>query len=421
MKAEILSIGTELVLGKNLDTNAQWLSARLSEIGVSTTYHTTVGDDRAECIEILRAAVDRSQLVVVTGGLGPTLDDLTREVLAEVAGRSLVLDEPSLEHIEAIFARRSRPMPARNRTQAMFPEGSTVIPNDNGTAPGIWMEVGDSVVVCLPGVPKEMFPMFLDWAAPRIAARFGGGRATVVRTIRTYGTGESHIEELLGDMIRRGRDPEVGITASEATITLRIVAHGATPEEAAAKAEPDVAFIRERLGTLIYGEDDETLATAVGKLLAEKGETLATAESCTGGLIGHTITEIPGSSDYYLGGFVVYSNEAKTNFCDVPTEMLEEFGAVSRQVAEALAKGARKKFGSDYGIGVTGIAGPGGGAPMKPVGLVYIAVADADGCEVLQTNWPADRSSIKLRSAKSALNLLRLRLLTASRNPSNPL
>jgi nicotinamide-nucleotide amidase len=226
---------------------------------------------------------------------------------------------------------------------------------------------------------------------------------------------------MLGDMIRRGRDPEVGITASEATITLRVVAHGATPAEAAAKVEPDLAFLRERLGALIYGEEDETLATAVGKLLSDQRKTLATAESCTGGLIGHMITEIPGSSNYYLGGFVVYSNEAKTNDCDVPKTMLDEFGAVSPQVAEALAIGVRKKFGSDYGVGVTGIAGPGGGTATKPVGLVYIAVADAEGVEVLQTNWPADRSSIKLRSAKSALNLLRLRLLKQTRNPLNPL
>jgi nicotinamide-nucleotide amidase len=417
MNAEILSIGTELLLGRNLDTNSQWLSARLSELGVPVACHTTIGDDRAVNVEAFRAAAARSALVLVTGGLGPTLDDLTREVLAEVAGVSLVLDQQSLEHIEAMFARRSRPMPARNRVQAMIPQGSIVIPNPNGTAPGIWMEVGGSVFVCLPGVPKEMYPMFTDWVAPRLAERFGGGRATVVRTIRTFGTGESHIEEMLGDMIRRGRDPEVGITASDATITLRIVAHGATPLEAHAKAEPDVAFVRDRLGPLVYGEDDETMADAVGRLVGARKQTLATAESCTGGLIGHMLTEVPGSSAYYLGGFVVYSNQAKTHFCDVPASMIAEFGAVSPQVAEALAVGVRSRFKADFGIGVTGVAGPGGGTPTKPVGLVYIAVADADGVEVLQSNWPADRSTVKIRSAKSALNLLRLRLLK-SQQPS---
>ena len=418
MNAEIISIGTELLLGRNLDTNSQWLSARLSEIGVIVTHHTTVGDDRADNVSAFRVAIQRSSLVIATGGLGPTLDDLTRQVVAEVAGVPLVLDEPSLKRIEEMFARRSRPMPERNRTQAYFPEGATPIPNHNGTAPGIWMEIGNAVVVCLPGVPKELYPMFADWTAPRIRDRFGGGRATVVRTIRTYGTGEAHIEEMLGDLIARGRDPEVGITASEATITLRIVARGDTPEEAAAKAAPDVAFIRERLGTLIYGEEDDDLASAVGTLLAEKGRTLATAESCTGGLIGHMLTEVPGSSRYYLGGFVVYSNEAKTNFCDVPAEMIAEHGAVSSQVAEALAKGVRAKFASDYGIGVTGVAGPGGGTEEKPVGLVYIAVADANGCEILKSSWPADRSSIKIRSAKSALNVLRLRLMKGEHCPS---
>lgn len=415
MNAEILSIGTELLLGRNLDTNSQWLSARLSEMGVVVTHHTTVGDDRSDNVAAFRTAIGRSSLIVTTGGLGPTQDDLTREVLADVAGVPLVLDEPSLQQIEAMFSRRGRPMPERNRTQAYFPQGATVIPNPNGTAPGIWMDVGGAVVVCLPGVPKEMFPMFRDWCAPRIRDRFGGGRATVVRTLRTYGTGESHIEEMLGNLIARGRDPEVGITASEATISLRIVSRGLTPEEAVAKAEPDVRFIRERLGVFVYGEEDEDLAAVVGRMLAERNQTLATAESCTGGLIGHQLTEIPGSSKYYLGGLVVYSNDAKVKFCGVPEAMLAAHGAVSPQVAEALAMGVRERFSSDYGIGVTGVAGPGGGTEDKPVGLVYIAVADKNGCEVLKSNWPADRSSIKIRSAKSALNLLRLRMLKGER------
>jgi len=411
LNAELLSIGTELVIGRSLDTNSQWLSTRLSEMGVGVTHHTTVGDDHADNIDAFRTAARRSALVIVTGGLGPTRDDLTREVLAEVAGVPLALDEASLHHIEAMFARRNRPMPERNRTQAYLPQGATPIPNPNGTAPGIWMEVGSSVVVCLPGVPAEMYAMFNEWVAPRVRERFGGARATVVRTIRTFGTGESHAEELLGDLITRGRDPEVGITASEATITLRVVAHGANPEEASAKAARDVAFIREKLGTLVYGEDDETLATAVGRLLSERRQTLATAESCTGGLVGHMLTEIPGSSAYYLGGLIVYSNEAKSKFCDVPLSLLEQFGAVSPQVAQALAQGVRARFNADFGVGVTGVAGPGGGTAAKPVGLVYIAVADANDCQVIQSNWPADRSSIKIRSAKTALNLLRLRLL----------
>jgi nicotinamide-nucleotide amidase len=411
MNAEIISIGTELLLGRNLDTNSQWLSLRLAEMGVPVSHHTTVGDDRADNVAALRTAVARSSLIITTGGLGPTLDDLTREVVAELGGVPLVLDQPSLDTIEAMFSRRSRPMPERNRSQAYFPEGATPIPNANGTAPGIWMEVGRAVIVCLPGVPGEMKPMFIDWVTPRIRTHFGGGRATVVRTIRTYGTGESHIEEMLGDLIQRGRDPEIGITASEATITLRVVSRADTPEAAMAKADPDLAFIRERLGHLIYGEEDEDMADVVGRMLAERGRTVATAESCTGGLVGHLLTEVPGSSRYYLGGFVVYSNEAKTQFCDVPAAMIAEHGAVSKQVAEAIATGVRKNFAADFGIGVTGVAGPDGGTAAKPVGLVYIAVADADGCEILQSNWPADRSSIKIRSAKSALNLLRLRLL----------
>jgi nicotinamide-nucleotide amidase len=273
------------------------------------------------------------------------------------------------------------------------------------------MDVRGSVVVCLPGVPREMFAMFSDWAAPRIRARFGGDRAIVFRTLRCFGSGESHIETLLGDLIRRGRDPEIGITASEATISLRILATGATPEEAAAKAAPDAAFIRERLGFLVYGEDDDELHTVVGSMLVERGETVATAESCTGGLIGHLLTETPGSSRYFFGGVVAYSNEAKTAFVDVPAETIAAHGAVSPETAAALASGCRKRFGTDYGIGVTGIAGPDGGTSEKPVGLVYVALAHAGGVEIGQYNWPAERSAVKLRSAKTALNLLRLHML----------
>lgn len=419
MKTEILSIGSELVRGQNLDTNAHWLSRRLLSAGIDVHFHSTVGDDLDDNVAVFRAALDRSELVIATGGLGPTADDLTREALARVADVELLLDNASLEHITAMFRARNRPMPDRNRVQAYFPAGATPIPNPNGTAPGIWMPLrrtssnasGESLVVCLPGVPTEMFAMMDEWVLPRLRERFAAGRAIVQKALHCFGAGESHIEEKLGDLTRRGRRPEVGITASEATISIRITAQAASSEEAQAVIDPDAAFVRERLGPLVYGEDDDQLHTSVARLLEEKKCTLATAESCTGGLVGHLLTEVAGVSRHYLGGVVAYSNEAKRDLLAVPAELLERYGAVSPEVAAAMAEGCRRRFGSDLAIAVTGIAGPGGGSPQKPVGLVYVALAHAGGIKTAQYNWQADRSAVKLRSAKTALNLMRLHLL----------
>lgn len=410
MKAEIFSIGSELTWGKNLDTNAQWLSQRLAENGIFVAFHTTVSDDMDDMIRSLAIACQRTDFVILTGGLGPTLDDLTREAVAKVMGVSLELDPDSLATIEGMFTRRGRTMPERNRVQAMFPKGTRPIPNPCGTAPGIFAEHDGALIACLPGVPSEMKEMFAQSVLPEALRRFGGGKAYVSRTIRCYGAGESAIEEMLGDLTRRGRQPEVGITASEATISLRIFAEGTTPEEARAKADVDASEIYAKLGKLIYGEEDETLQAVVVRLLTQRKQTVATAESCTGGLVGNLITDIPGSSDVYPGGIVSYSNAAKNKFLGVPNELLETVGAVSPEVASAMATGARKVFGADYGLGITGIAGPGGGTETKPVGLVYIALAHADGVEVTQYNWSSSRTSTKLRSAKAALQLLRQQL-----------
>lgn len=411
MKAEILSIGSELTWGKNLDTNSCWLSERLAENGIEVGWHTTVSDDEADMVDAFRIAGKRSGLVIMTGGLGPTDDDLTRQVLANLAGVPLVQDDASLAVIEGMFAKRGRPMNASNRLQANFPQGATPIANPNGTAPGIWMEHQGTIFAAMPGVPKEMFPMFTDDILPRLRRQFPARQAVVHRTLRSFGAGEAAIAEKLGDMIRRGRKPEVGITASEATITLRITAIADSPEAARAAIAPDEVFIRERLGELIYGEESETLQDAVARLLVQKKKTLSTAESCTGGLVGHFLTEYPGISEVYLGGVVSYSNAAKENLLGVPADLLREFGAVSPEVAASMAKGCRERFGSDLAVAITGIAGPGGATPTKPVGLVHVALAYDGGVDVAQYNWAADRSSVKLRSAKTALNLIRLRLL----------
>lgn len=411
MSAEIISIGSELTSGQSLDTNSRWLSLRLAEHGIPVLYHTTVADDLAANEGVFRTALSRAELIVVTGGLGPTLDDLTRQVLANVAGVELDFDQAIWEHIQSLFTKRNRQCPERNRVQAEFPRGSVVIPNPNGTAPGIWFEIGNRVIICMPGVPAEMFAMFNDWVLPKIADRFGGGGVIVNKTFRCYGTGESHIEEMLGDLIRRGREPEVGITASEATISLRVTAHAKTQAEAAAAIAIDENFIRERLGDFVYGVDDELLQHAVAKLLSQTGKTIATAESCTGGLVGHLLTEIPGISKHYMGGVVSYSNAVKTQLLNVAPQLLAAKGAVSPEVAEAMALGCLNLFGSDLAIAVTGIAGPDGGTEEKPVGLVYLGLAHAEGVRIAKFNWPADRSSTKLRSAKTALNLVRLHLL----------
>lgn len=411
MIAEVVSIGSELTSGQSLDTNCQWLSRRLEEAGIPVGFHTTVADDLEANIDVFQHALRRSELVVSTGGLGPTADDLTRDALARVAGVELVLDPDSLAFIQMLFESRGRQMPERNRVQAMFPSGATVIPNPRGTAPGIWLEVAGRLVVALPGVPREMFGMFEEWVLPRLAERFGGGRAIVHRVLRCFGAGESQIEEKLGDLTRRGRHPEVGITASNATISLRVTAKAATPEEARRLIEPDVARIRQTLGELVFGEGDEELQHAVAKALADTRKTLATAESCTGGLVGHLLTEVPGISAHYLGGVVCYSNEAKMRFLGVPEELLLRHGAVSPEVAQAMARGCRNRFGADVAVAVTGIAGPGGGTEDKPVGLVYVCLEHAGGQKLVRFHWGLDRTFTKIGSAKTALNLVRLHLV----------
>ena len=291
----------------------------------------------------------------------------------------------------------------------MFPKGTNPIPNAWGTAPGILAERNGKLIVCLPGVPKEMMPMFGASVLPLLSER-RTGRIVVTHSLHCFGGGESAIEAMLGDLTKRGRWPEVGITASEATITLRITAAGEDQRAIQLAVEKDAKFIREKLGDLVYGENEESLQSVVGRLLLRSKKTLSTAESCTGGLVGHLLTEIPGISRSYLGGVVSYSNEAKSDLIGVPPDLIAKFGAVSPEVAEAMALGCRQRFQSDLAIGITGIAGPDGGTEAKPVGLVYVSVNHQGGTKTVKYDWPGDRSSIKIRSARTALNLVRLHL-----------
>jgi nicotinamide-nucleotide amidase len=412
MKCEILSIGTELTTGQNLDTNSQWLSQRLAEIGLAVGWHTTVSDNLEDNAAAFRIAAVRAGLVLISGGLGPTLDDLTREALAAAAGVELVLHEESLEHIRRLFASRQRIMPERNRVQALFPAGSEPLPNPLGTAPGIWMKLGNSLLVALPGVPSEMRALYEAEVKPRLLRLGLAGGVLVQRKINCFGAGESAIEEKLADLTQRGRLPEVGITASDATISLRIFARAATAAEAATQIAPVEQTIRERLGDLVFGADDEKLQDVVVPLLIERRLTVATAESLTAGLVCHRLGRVPGSSATLLGGIVAYDNRIKSELLGVPEAILKEHGAVSPQVAEAMAAGCRERFSSDLAISTTGIAGPTGATPTKPVGLVYVGLAWQGGVTSQVYNWSGTRHEVQSRSAKQALNLLRRHLLS---------
>lgn len=413
MKAEVIAIGSELVSGQNLDTNSQWLSRGLAALGVPVHFHTAVGDDLDENIATIRIAAARAQFVILSGGLGPTQDDLTRDALAAVAGVPLVEDAEALAAIQAMFARRNRPMAERNRVQALFPQGAEVLPNRVGTAPGVWMKVGEAIVACLPGVPSEMRIMFDEQVVPRLRRLGVGGRVILHHKINLFGKGESDIEAQAMDLTARGRNPEVGITVHEATISFRITAEGADEAEARAALQPTIELIRARFGDLVVGEGTDDIPEAVFAQLARTRTTLATAESCTGGLVAQMLTALAGISVHYPGGVVSYANAAKVELLGVPAELIEAHGAVSPQVAEAMALGVRRRLAADIGLSLTGVAGPSGGTPEKPVGLVYLGLATVDGVQNrrIEIGPEQPREVIQRRAAKQALNWVRLTLL----------
>ncbi len=411
MKAEILTIGDELLRGEIIDSNKSLLSDRLLSLDVESHFHASVRDDPADMIDAFHRAAERSECVLVSGGLGPTRDDLTAEVIAQAFDRKLVLDEAALDAIRAFFASVGREMTENNAKQAYFPEGSEVLPNPIGTAPGFALEARGTLFFCMPGVPRELSRMVDEQVLPRIAGRLSRGGVVVrARLLRTFGTGESTLDAELADVARED-GVSLGFRTSFPDNYLRPVARAATAEEAEAKLEAVCRAIRERLGVLIYGEGDQTLGQVVGLLMRGRGESLAVAESCTGGLVAQLLTEVPGASDYFVGGVAAYANEVKRELLGVPQQLLDEHGAVSEPVARAMAEGVRERLGCDYGVATTGISGPGGGSPGKPVGLVHVALARASGTHADHFVFPLDRTRHRMLTAQVALDWIRRALL----------
>lgn len=420
MIGEVISIGDELTSGERLDTNSQWLSQRLGELGIAVHYHTTVADELAANVDVFRQALGRADIVVATGGLGPTADDLTREALARLIGVGLVLDQPSLDYIRGLFSRRGREMPERNIVQAMFPAGSRVIPNPHGTAPGVDLDVPPPLgrparIFALPGVPAEMREMWQATVAPSLLEHGAGTRVIRHRRIKCFGVGESDLEQMLPDLIRRGRSPRVGITVSDATITLRITAEGCDHDECLAAMAPTMQTIHECLRTLAFGEEDDELPDVVVRLLAARGVTLATAEWGTAGLIAHWLGEVPGSAAVYRSGIVIGQHEALATLLDTDpgaacgdaagTGSALEGGAL----AAAMAGAVHRRTGADFALAVGPFPAfdPLAAEPER----VWFALATATGVSQTSSAFAGHPSILKPRAAKQALNFLRLELI----------
>jgi len=410
LTAEIIAIGSELLTPSRTDTNSLWLTEKLNGSGIEVKLKTIVGDDDARLEETIRDALKRSSVVITTGGLGPTEDDITRKIAARAMGRRLMLDEKVLENIRARFLSFGRSMPEINSRQAMVIEGAEVLDNPHGTAPGMYIEHEGRAVVLLPGPPREMRPMFESFVQPKLAAKAGDVRV-VRRTLRVAGMGESAVDERIAPIYTQYKNPQTTILFNQSEIEIHLTAQGKTEAEAELLLDGLAGQIEERLGHAIFAFRGEKMEEVVGLRLAVGGFTLAVAESCTGGLIAGRLTDVPGSSVYFKEGVVAYSNEAKIRSLGVGAELIMRHGAVSALVAEAMAEGVRRRADTDFGLSVTGIAGPGGGTEEKPVGLVFIALADDAHTEHRKLMIPGDRHLIRWRASQAALDLLRRRLI----------
>lgn len=436
MKIELLNIGSELMLGRVLNTHQQWLCRRLADLGYVVTRQVAVADTVGDIEPAVREALERNDLVITTGGLGPTSDDLTRDVIAQMLGKKLQPDADIARHIESFFTARKRPMPPSTLVQALVPEGAIVLPNPNGTAPGLAMKVEDGRwrmedgkpdvtpssilpspssplpkwLIMLPGPPRELRPMFNDAVVPLLKRELPLADEFICRTLRTVGIGESQVADRIGGKLLEcvARGLELGYCAHIGAVDVRLAAPGA---QAAALVQKAETIVRTELGKHIFGEDDETLEAVVVRLLTERKQTLALAESCTGGGLANRLTNVPGASAVLLASLVTYANDAKQKFVGVRAETLAAHGAVSEAVAREMADGARRETGADYALSVTGIAGPGGGSEAKPVGTVFIGFASADETIALKQFNPFDRETFKQVTSTQALEILRRKIL----------
>jgi nicotinamide-nucleotide amidase len=402
----VVSIGNELLSGQTVDTNLAYLGKSLAALGLPVVSSYTVGDDVQLIAEAIGQAAAHADIILITGGLGPTDDDITRQGLAEFMGVELKFNNKLFEEIEQFFEDRSYPMAEKNKVQAYLPAGALALRNKLGTAPGIMAKYNGKLLFAMPGVPSEMKAMFTESVTPHIES-LGNDKIVVAGKVKCVGAGESTIAEMLGDMMARTRNPLINCTVTGSIITLHIIATAAGSAQAQKMIETDRQKLRAILGDLAFGDDDDTLASVIGQELASQGKTVATAESCTGGLISKMLTDAPGASQYFTHGWVTYSNDAKTTQLAVEPSLIERCGAVSEEVAAEMAKGAREKAATDFAIAVTGIAGPTGGTEQKPVGLVYIAIAKDSHCDVQKRIFPHDRPAMRLRTAITALNMLR--------------
>ncbi|MCC0784292.1 competence/damage-inducible protein A [Clostridioides sp. ES-S-0108-01] len=415
MKAEIISVGTEILLGDIVNTNSQFLAKELASLGIEVYHQSTVGDNKQRLLECFGESLKKSDLVITTGGLGPTGDDITKETAAEYFGQELELHKPSLEVLESFFFKTGKKMAENNMKQVYFPKDAIVLKNNNGTAPGAILKKDDKSIIVLPGPPREMKAMFNESVKPYLQ-QFTN-EILVSKTLRLYGIGESNLELEILDIINEQTNPTVALYAKELEVTIRITAKAETEEEAFKLIKPVEEKIKGRVGKYIYTEGDisvsegETaLEDAVSKLLVEKNLTIAVAESCTGGLVSSSLINYPGISSVFLEGCVTYSNDSKMKRLGVKKETLEEFGAVSEQTAIEMAEGVAKGLKTNIGISTTGVAGPGGGTEEKPVGLVYTAIY-INGKTIVKKNiFNGDRRKIRLRATRDLLNELRIQL-----------
>ncbi len=409
MNAEIIAVGSELLTPQRVDTNSLFLTEHLNNLGVEVVLKTVVGDDRERLAAAVRAAVARSEIVILTGGLGPTEDDVTREAVAAALDRKLVFRADLLEWIEGRFRRAGRQMAEINRRQAYVIEGAEAWRNDNGTAPGLWIEHNGRIVILLPGPPAELQPMFVRDCLPRLE-RLVPRQVIRTRIYRVAGMPESDLDQLISPAYRKYANPSTTVLAAPGDIQIHLRARCETPEEAERLLAELGGQIEALLGERIYSRNGEPLEVVVGRRLRERGATLSVAESCTSGLLAARITDVAGSSDYFVGGFLVYTDALKTRLLGVPASILEQHGAVSEPVAQAMAAGARERTGSTFALSVSGVAGPTGGTPEVPVGTVCIGLAHPEGAEARRYRFLGDRGRVRAIAVQTALDLLRRRL-----------